>query len=87
MKALAEYTISGNGGEAGILTKIYPRYIESPEGYEEIPAKRVTRNEALEASGMEEINDTTMGNVQASPPTISSTKNVWIIEQYWYANV
>jgi len=79
MEALAEFTQSHMDGEAGIATKIYPK--ESETG------ARVSRVQALEASGMEEINDDRMGQVQANPPTISSAFGIWIVQQTWYANV
>lgn len=83
MKALAEFNQSALDGEAGIITKIYPKYIESELGGE----IRVTRNQALDASGMVETNDERMGMAQGHPPTIQSAKGIWIIQQTWIANV
>ena len=90
MKALAEFGIAACAGEAGIYTKIYPKAHEATQ--EESDAgreigKRITSAEALEASGMEETNDLTMGCVQLMKPTIQSAKGIWIIQQVWQANV
>ncbi|MHA2065317.1 MAG: hypothetical protein ACXABY_13155 [Candidatus Thorarchaeota archaeon] len=79
MEALAEYTQHSPDGEAWVLTKIYPKYDSNGE--------RVSRLVALGYSEMEEINNTTMGEVQAGPPVIYSTRSVWIIEQTFVANV
>jgi hypothetical protein len=73
MKALAEFVTYAHDGEAGIETKIYAKEDEF--------GNRVTRNQALHASGMEEVNDTTIGNVQSAPPTIQSIVGAWVIQQ------
>lgn len=87
---LAKFTTYARDGEAGINTVIFPKNLEatpeeSDQGRE--LGQRVTRVDALDASGMEERNNATMGDCQYCMPTVQSAEGIWIVQQTWYANV
>jgi hypothetical protein len=83
MEALADFVQHFQDGEVWVHTKIYPKRIAVPHERDTI----VTRNEALDASGMEERMDDRMGEVQLNAPTISSAFGIWVIQQTGHANV
>jgi hypothetical protein len=88
---LAKFTTYARDGEAGINTIIFPKNLEATpeESYQgrEV-GRRVTRVDAQDASGMEEMwSWQSMGECQYCMPTLQSAEGIWIVQQVWYANV
>jgi hypothetical protein len=79
LEPLAEFTTHSHDGEAWVHTKVYAK--------QDADGKRITRVQALDASGMEYSPDERMGQVQLATPTVMSAVGVWLIQQSGYANV
>lgn len=90
MKVLAAFTTSSHDGEAWTSTMIFPKHLDPTEKdrlADRPVGKRVTKADALEASGMEQRSDDRMGHGQLSEPTVTSAFGIWIVQQSGYANV
>ena len=82
VKPIAEYTHSTECGEAGVVGKVFPRWIDYDGDL-----LQVTKRMALELSGYEYSHSDYLGTVTTFAPAVTMTPNTIIVEQVFNANV